>query len=34
MASTQGQANIRSLTTAEGFVCGGIAACIAVSRIF
>ncbi|KIM70276.1 hypothetical protein SCLCIDRAFT_19192 [Scleroderma citrinum Foug A] len=31
MASTQSQADIRSLTTTEGFVCGGIAACIAVT---
>jgi len=34
MTSTQSQASIRSLTTTEGFVCGGIAACMAVSRIF
>ncbi|KAL4070687.1 oxaloacetate carrier [Scleroderma citrinum] len=31
MTSTQGQVNSRSVTTFEGFVCGGIAACIAVT---
>lgn len=31
MTSTQSQASIRSLTTTEGFVCGGIAACMAVT---
>ncbi|KAL4069859.1 mitochondrial carrier domain-containing protein [Scleroderma yunnanense] len=31
MTTTQGQVNSRSVTTFEGFVCGGIAACIAVT---